>query len=82
MLPAADKNSKKASRKASAPPAPARETPVDSAAASPLPPVAQPPMRPIGPEGLRALRKAIQSGAYPTDAAVRAGLERMIRKKD
>jgi hypothetical protein len=47
-----------------------------------LPPVASKPMRPIGPEGLKALREAIQSGRYPSDAAVRAGLERLIRKPE
>jgi anti-sigma28 factor (negative regulator of flagellin synthesis) len=36
------------------------------------------PLRPIGPERLRALREAIRDGSYPTDAEVLGGLERML----
>jgi hypothetical protein len=39
-------------------------------------------MRPIGPAALKALREAIRSGRYPHDAAVREGLERMMRKRE
>jgi hypothetical protein len=37
------------------------------------------PPRPIGPERLRALREAILSGAYPTQAAVTSGLLSLFR---
>jgi hypothetical protein len=45
---------------------------------APLPP--DRPLEPIGPGRLRALRDAIRSGRYPSDDAVRTGLERMIRR--
>lgn len=45
-----------------------------------LPPVAKKPMKPIGPAALKALREAIRSGAYPSDAVVRDGIERLIRR--
>ncbi len=35
-------------------------------------------LEPIGPERLRALRKAIREGTYPTEADVLGGLERMF----
>jgi hypothetical protein len=38
------------------------------------------PVRPIGPERLRALREAILSGAYPLDAAVESGLTQLFRE--
>lgn len=64
---------------------PAHATPVDPAVVipstdSPLPPVAESPMKPIGPKALAALREAIKSGQYPSEAAVKAGLERLIRR--
>ncbi len=34
--------------------------------------------RPIGPSRLRALREAIESGAFPTEADISSGLERMF----
>jgi hypothetical protein len=37
------------------------------------------PLRPIGPERLRALREAIRDGTYPTEDDVVSGLERMLR---
>ena len=40
------------------------------------------PPKPIGPEALKALREAIKSGKYPSDAAVRSGLERLIRRPE
>jgi hypothetical protein len=49
---------------------------------TPATPLADNPPRPIGPEALRRLREAIQSGEYPNDTAVRAGLERLIRRPD
>lgn len=52
-------------------------TPSDAA---PLPPVAKRPMKPIGPAALKALREAIRSGTYPSDAVVRDGIERLIRR--
>ena len=55
----------------------------DAAASDPaaeLPPVARKPMKPIGPAALKALREAIRSGAYPSDAVVRDGIERLIRR--
>lgn len=48
--------------------------------AAELPPVARKPMKPIGPAALKALREAIRSGAYPSDAVVRDGIERLIRR--
>ena len=42
--------------------------------------IGQDPPRPIGPEELKALREAIKSGKYPSDAVVVRGLVRMIRK--
>ena len=38
------------------------------------------PVRPIGPERLRALREAILSGAYPLEAAVQSGLTQLFRE--
>ena len=34
--------------------------------------------RPIGPSRLRALRQAIESGAFPTEEDISSGLERMF----
>ena len=34
--------------------------------------------RPIGPSRLRALREAIESGAFPTEEDISSGLERMF----
>lgn len=48
----------------------------------PAEPLSHNPPRPIGPEALKRLREAIQSGRYPDDTAVRAGLERMIRRAE
>ena len=64
---------------AAAPAAPdaSASTPSDAA---PLPPVAKRPMKPIGPAALKALREAIRSGTYPSDAVVRDGIERLIRR--
>ncbi len=36
-------------------------------------------LEPIGTDRLRALREAIQSGTYPSEADVLGGLERMFR---
>ena len=38
------------------------------------------PVRPIGPERLRALREAILSGSYPLDSAVQSGLAQLFRE--
>ncbi len=38
--------------------------------------------RPIGPERLKALREAIESGTYPADEHVMGGLVRMFRPSD
>jgi hypothetical protein len=54
----------------------------DPAAMTALPPVHERPMKPIGPAGLKALRDAIKSGRYPSDAAVRTGIERLLRKPE
>ena len=54
-------------------------------AASPVAPAdafAHKPPKPIGPEALKALREAIKSGKYPSDDAVRSGLERLIRRPE
>jgi hypothetical protein len=40
------------------------------------------PLRPIGPAALQELREAIRTGRYPTDAAVRAGMERLLRRPE
>jgi anti-sigma28 factor (negative regulator of flagellin synthesis) len=37
------------------------------------------PLRPIGPERLKALRQAIREGSYPTDADVLGGLENLLQ---
>ena len=57
--------------------------------AEPLPPLPTPavplrhnPPRPIGADALRRLREAIQSGEYPSDSDVRAGVERLIRRDE
>ena len=56
---------------------------------TPLPPLPTPatplqhnPPRPIGPEAFKRIREAIQSGEYPSDAVVRSGLERLIRRPE
>lgn len=58
-------------------------------ASSPPPPLPTPakplshnPPHPIGPEALKRIREAIQSGEYPSDAVVRSGLERLIRRSE
>jgi hypothetical protein len=43
-------------------------------------PFARKPIRPIGPTAMKALREAIKSGSYPSDAAVLGGLQRMLEK--
>lgn len=57
-----------------------------SATPLPLPTPAKPlshnPPHPIGPEALKRIREAIQSGEYPSDAVVRSGLERLIRRSE
>ena len=60
-----------------------------SESVTPLPPLPSPamplqhnPPRPIGPEALKRIREAIQSGEYPSDAVVRSGLERLIRRPE
>jgi hypothetical protein len=60
----------------------AAKAPETAVPLSPLPPDpnGHRPPRPIGPEALRALREAIRNGTYPSDAAVMAGLERLIRR--
>jgi hypothetical protein len=40
------------------------------------------PLRPIGPARLKALRKAIREGRYPTDDDVLGGLERLLGRDD
>ncbi len=37
-------------------------------------------LRPIGPKALAELREAIRSGRYPTEAHVRRGMERLLRR--
>jgi len=49
---------------------------------TPATPLAHNPPRPIGPDALKRIREAIQSGEYPSDAVVRSGLERLIRRPD
>ena len=58
---------------------PANPSPAPSGGPLPLPPPGKP-VRPIGPAGLKALREAIRSGRYPSDAVVRDGVERLIRR--
>ena len=53
--------------------------PADEAPAGPL---ARKPLKPIGPEALKALREAIKTGKYPSDAAVMGGLIRMLKKPE
>ena len=55
---------------------------VPPALPTPATPLAHNPPRPIGPEALKRLREAIQSGEYPSDSVVRDGLERLIRRTD
>jgi hypothetical protein len=43
-------------------------------------PFARKPIQPIGPAAMKALREAIRSGRYPSDAAVIGGLTRMLEK--
>ncbi|MFO0932491.1 MAG: hypothetical protein U1E39_07250 [Planctomycetota bacterium] len=71
---------KAASERTGAPRTPPAAAPAGDDAASALPPVAKKPMKPIGPAALKALREAIRSGAYPSDAVVRDGIERLIRR--
>lgn len=56
--------------------------PVPPALPTPAKPLAHNPPRPIGPEALKRLREAIQSGEYPSDSVVRDGLERLIRRTE
>jgi hypothetical protein len=74
VRPAQPKKTSKARRQA---PAPAVEgTP-------PAGPFVEPrPLRPIGAAALQELREAIRTGRYPTDAAVRSGMERLLRRPD
>lgn len=76
-----DKKRRRAKREGGGSPSPAPDAsdplpePVD------LPPVPEPkPLKPIGPAALKALREAIRSGQYPTDAHVRSGLGRLLRR--
>ena len=48
----------------------------------PATPLSHNPPHPIGPEALKRIREAIQSGEYPSDAVVRSGLERLIRRPE
>ena len=43
---------------------------------------ARKPLKPIGAEALKALREAIKTGKYPSDAAVMGGLLRMLKKPE
>ena len=49
---------------------------------TPATPLSHNPPHPIGPEALKRIREAIQSGEYPSDAIVRSGLERLIRRPE
>ena len=60
------------------PPSPSVPPPLPT----PATPLSHNPPRPIGPEALKRLREAIQSGEYPSDSVVRDGLERLIRRTD
>lgn len=59
--------------------APAAARPADAA---PVGPFARKPLKPIGAEALKALREAIKTGKYPSDAAVVGGLLRMLKKPE
>jgi len=56
--------------------------PVPPKLPTPAKPLTHNPPRPIGPEALKRLREAIQSGEYPSDSVVRDGLERLIRRTE
>ena len=45
-------------------------------------PFARKPLKPIGPEAMKALREAIKTGKYPSEAAVVGGLMRMLKKPE
>ena len=69
-------------RPAAAPAGAPGSTPGVTPPAAPSGPFAHKPPKPIGPEALKALREAIKSGKYPSDDAVRSGLERLIRRPE
>ncbi len=56
--------------------------PVPPPLPTPATPLSHNPPRPIGPDALKRIREAIQSGEYPSDAIVRTGLERLIRRSE
>ena len=58
--------------------------PSESAASgsSPSGPFVRKPLKPIGAEALKALREAIKTVKYPSDAAVVGGLMRMLKKPE
>lgn len=63
---------------------PRRQAPSASTGAPLAGPFAEPrpPLRPIGPEALQNLREAIRTGRYPPEAAVRSGMERLLRRPE
>lgn len=71
MRPVPDK--KRARRPAARPAAPASSHP------APTHTFPAKSLKPIGPAALKALREAIQSGKYPSEAQVQGGLRRMFR---
>jgi hypothetical protein len=75
VLPAPDKKPAPRVAQRASDPAPAK--PVARPAAGPF---ARKPIQPIGPAAMKALREAIRSGNYPSDAAVIGGLTRMLKK--
>lgn len=84
MRPVADPDVKPAPNASTPPPAsapaPVRDATPAAGEPAPLGDEARRPMRPIGPDALRALREAIRSGRYPSEDVVRDGLERLIRR--
>jgi hypothetical protein len=74
VLPAPEKKPAPAAPRTSDP-APAKATARPSTG-----PFARKPIQPIGPAAMKALREAIRSGRYPSDAAVIGGLARMLKK--
>ena len=76
MLPAPEKKPASPVAARASDPAPAAKATARPSAG----PFARKPIQPIGPAAMKALREAIRSGRYPSDAAVIGGLTRMLKK--
>jgi hypothetical protein len=75
VLPAPEKKPASVASRASDPAPAAKQSARPSTG-----PFARKPIQPIGPAAMKALREAIRSGRYPSDAAVIGGLTRMLKK--